>query len=144
MTDNESEVARLRAKLREAEQAEQQAAREAWANVQPGFDYSIEWVSKHVFRCHRVLDAATLDQIQRLPEANRPYWASSPRAEGMAYLLIGNYLAAVGGGTLVLVSKPDESTDPFDHEPRLLSDEEAAALRRGVVPEALQSHRRKR
>lgn len=136
------EIQALEAALRAAKEAESQAARLTLAALPREYDWTVVQKSPHVFSVTKKLTAASIEAFNAWKAANPKASYSSPwmnldRREGMDYLLIGNMLAMVGGGTLVLKSTPPGERDTFSHEPRELTPFEEAELRALRVPDSL-------
>ena len=134
----------LRAALRAAEQAELKAGQDQLAAIPFTYDWFVKWTGDMVMHVSRAATPATREAFaawrKEYPKAYASGWRWNDidKTSGMTYYLIGNYLASTGGGTLVLKqAKP--GADTFDKEPRLLTDEEAAAFRAGIVPEHLKA-----
>lgn len=136
------DIKALEEALRLAKEAAGQAARLSLAAIPKEWDWQVVQESPHVFRVSRKLSATSVAAFAAWKAANpkAPYgspWIDLDRREGMDYLLIGNLLAMVGGGTLVLKSTPDNERDTFSHEPRALTPFEESELRALRVPDSL-------
>lgn len=141
MTMPSPTIAELKAAIKEAEAAQEAEARYAAEHITTTHDWRVDWKSDHVFYCGRSYDAATRHAIAdwraKYPTAPAPFaWSEPDRWNGMTYLLIGNWLACTGGGTLVLNLR---RADAFDHEPTEITDSERDALRAGIVPDSLKA-----
>lgn len=125
----------------DAEIAESRRVALAEAEAIPvAYDWTVAWKTAHTFYCSRRVSDATLTAIDawaaRYPAVVFPrYRLREAHNEGMTYLLIGNYLAQTGGGTLVLHATAERDT--FSPEPLLLSDKQRDALLAGNVPKSL-------
>lgn len=129
-------IKELEQQIKELRKAEESEAKAALAAIPLKYTWIIDWESEHVFYCGVKMTDATRARIDQwcadYPNASPPW--DYERQRGMKYVLIGNKLLQVGGGTVVLNLG---HRDPFSYEPAVISDTEAEMLRAGTVPDTL-------
>jgi hypothetical protein len=133
----------LRKELADAVKAEAKEGEDALMALRHVKVYTVTWKSEFLFYCSRQLDeesvAGYLAWKEKYPKHSGGFRFEydGKKREGMEYVLIANYLVQVSGGTLVLKATDDK--DSFSHNPKLLTSEQVAALKAGVVPEELKN-----
>ncbi len=131
----------LRKELDLAVKAEAKEGEDALKALRRVKVYTVVWLSEFLFSCNRQYDeesvAGYLAWKAKYPKHSSgfAFEYDGKKKEGMQYVLIANYLVQVSGGTLVLKATDDK--DSFSHNPKLLTSDQVAALKAGVVPEEL-------
>lgn len=137
----ESDIKTLEKALREAKAKRDKEIQESLDNIPLVFEYHIEWKSEHVFYCYKIGSKETINLYNKWCKKHSTSagkFHDINEQKGMEYLLIGNFLAKASGGTLILKSTLD-GNDPFDAEPRLITNEERDLLLAGIVPDSLKA-----
>lgn len=138
-----TDIAELKKQLADAEASERAKGDAEWKalkqRIKAQVEWSVRWEDKytaHVALCYTPEALAEIEAMEvRYPKSYERVYEDYTRWRGMTYILIGNVLVQSGGGWCVLAIERKNTFRAW----RELTDEQAASLRAGIVPDSIKA-----